>query len=191
MLNDLFDWILASPLAHPVQDCKTFLSSASGRKLGMVFAYARNVPIWAKYFFYISLQIPCVLLYFGHNEFVVGNNANHLNARNYIMSTKAKKSTTKAAPVNATEPNKNRYNNGQRTYPLPAEVITLVPGSPAKGADQRLRWDEVSAAKKLCGKGKFTAEYLAANCPGGRRTLRRAQRMGAFVGWGPQGPVAS
>lgn len=106
------------------------------------------------------------------------------------MAKKIAAKTVAKTPVNATEPNKNRYNNGQRTYPLPADTIKLVAGSPAKGADQRLRWDEVSAAKTKCGKGKFTAEYLAANCPGGRRTLRRAQRMGAFVGWDAQGPVS-
>lgn len=103
--------------------------------------------------------------------------------------SKTKKAVPAQAETNPVEPNKNRYNNGQRTYPLPEEKLVLVDASPAKGADQRKRWDELVAAKKANGKKAFTAEVVARECPGGRRTLRRAQRMGAFVGWDAQGPV--
>ena len=100
-----------------------------------------------------------------------------------MANTKSK--TSKTATATVVEPNKNRYNNGHRyTYPVGTEVLKLVAASPAKGADQRKRWDELVAAKASLKKGgKFTADYIAGECAGKRRTLRRAIRMGAFVGW--------
>jgi len=110
---------------------------------------------------------------------------NRKTAAKTAQKTAAKSIAAAVATVVTPEPNKNRYNNGHRyTYPVGTDVLALVPASPAKGADQRKRWEELTAAKSSLKKGgKFTADYIAATCPGARRTMRRAIRMGAFVGW--------
>ncbi len=103
----------------------------------------------------------------------------------------AKSKVSKAVKASVATPvaptNLKRYNNGTIVYPLPDDLLVLVGGQPAKGANQRYQWQQCVAAQAAAKKAKvpFTAGYLAASSPVGRRTLRRAMRMGAFKGLGP------
>lgn len=95
--------------------------------------------------------------------------------------------TVNPAPE-AAAPAKTGRGVQRHEYPMGAEVLVLVDTNPkGLGRDQMLRATEMrAAAKQAEAEGKpFTAEYAAANCPGQRRTLRRACRAGLVKGYGP------
>ena len=107
------------------------------------------------------------------------------------MAQVSKKSTAPKStkPAVQAEPIK-----GSARYPTAATVLKLVASQPnGLGAQQVQYWQQLvtAAAKARKAKAQFNGAYIAANCPAGRRCLRRATRAGMFVGWGPQGPLSA